>query len=289
MIGDNHNEPRACRLVRPLMTLSLTFAALARAGGVRARHRRHRGRQLKGEVHVTMNGAERAVRAGAVLELPATVRTGRDGSSNCRQGATTVSVGPDTLLEFPALEKRGGSIDRIVQPRGNAFYNIGKRDGPQAARRDAVPGRRRQGHAVQRRRAGQGRPPSPCSKACSKSAPPMTARSSTITAGEIASRTRGDRAIDVIQDGRRQVAAGRHVAEPGRAATARPASAPSDHRTATRSMRGPEMRPDQPVVTGVAWTPSSPPGPQCHAGTSVAGDRADAVIDAGRCRQPAGR
>lgn len=83
----------------------------------------------KGEVHVTMNGADRKVRAGGVLELPATVRTGRDGSVELRQGATTVSVGPETLLEFPALEKRGAPIDRIVQPRGNAFYDIGKREG----------------------------------------------------------------------------------------------------------------------------------------------------------------
>jgi len=83
----------------------------------------------KGEVHITMNGAERKVRAGGVLELPASVRTGRDGNIELRQGATTVSVGPDTLLEFPALEKRGAPIDRIVQPRGNAFYNIGKREG----------------------------------------------------------------------------------------------------------------------------------------------------------------
>ena len=83
----------------------------------------------KGEVHITMNGAERSVRAGGVLELPASVRTGRDGSIELKQGATTVSVGPETLLEFPALEKRGAPIDRIVQPRGNAFYNIGKREG----------------------------------------------------------------------------------------------------------------------------------------------------------------
>jgi hypothetical protein len=83
----------------------------------------------KGEVHITMSGAERKVRAGGVLELPATVRTGRDGSVELRQGATTVSIGPDTLLEFPSLEKRGAPIDRIVQPRGNAFYDIGKREG----------------------------------------------------------------------------------------------------------------------------------------------------------------
>ena len=64
-----------------------------------------------------------------MLELPATLRTGRDGAIELKQGATTVSVGPETLLEFPALEKRGAPIDRIVQPRGNAFYNIGKREG----------------------------------------------------------------------------------------------------------------------------------------------------------------
>jgi hypothetical protein len=84
---------------------------------------------LKGEVLVTMSGVKRSVSAGSVLEPPATLRTGRDGAVELRQGATTLSVGPETLLEFPALEKRGAPIDRIVQPRGNVFYNIGKREG----------------------------------------------------------------------------------------------------------------------------------------------------------------
>jgi hypothetical protein len=84
---------------------------------------------VKGEVRVTMNGAAREVRAGTVLELPAQVRTGRDGAIELRQGATSVNVGPDTDLDFPALEKRGAPVDRIVQPRGNAFYDIGKREG----------------------------------------------------------------------------------------------------------------------------------------------------------------
>ncbi|HEU5138263.1 MAG TPA: FecR family protein [Steroidobacteraceae bacterium] len=83
----------------------------------------------RGEVHITVNGAARSVRDGGVLELPATVRTGRNGNIELRQGATSVSVAPETMLEFPALEKRGAPIDRIQQPRGNAFYNIGKREG----------------------------------------------------------------------------------------------------------------------------------------------------------------
>ena len=83
----------------------------------------------RGEVRVTMKGAAVDVRAGSVLELPATLRTGRDGGVELKQGATTVSVGPDTTLDFPALESPGAPIDRILQPRGNAFYNIGKRDG----------------------------------------------------------------------------------------------------------------------------------------------------------------
>jgi hypothetical protein len=84
---------------------------------------------VKGDVRVSMNGAARDVRAGSVLELPASVRTGSDGAIELKQGATSVSVGPDTELEFPALEKRGAPVDRIVQPRGNAFYDIGKREG----------------------------------------------------------------------------------------------------------------------------------------------------------------
>ncbi|HTU67632.1 MAG TPA: FecR domain-containing protein [Steroidobacteraceae bacterium] len=84
---------------------------------------------IKGDVRITVNGAPRALKAGGVLETPASVHTGKDGALELKQGATTVSVGPDTQLEFPAREEKGGSIDRVVQPRGNAFYSIGKRDG----------------------------------------------------------------------------------------------------------------------------------------------------------------
>ena len=130
MTRSDHNESSTTHVVRdwcaPLLACALLLCA-------RAAHALDTGDivivSLKGEVHVTMKGAERAVKAGTVLETPATVRTGPDGAIELRQGATSVSVGPDTLLEFPALASRGGPIDRIVQPQGNAFYSIGKRAG----------------------------------------------------------------------------------------------------------------------------------------------------------------
>lgn len=82
----------------------------------------------RGEVRVTMRGEARAVQAGTIIELPATIRTGHDGSIDLRQGATTVAVAPNTQLDLPATANRGDLIDRLIQPLGNAFYNVGKRE-----------------------------------------------------------------------------------------------------------------------------------------------------------------
>ncbi len=126
----NHNEFSMTHVVRYWLSTVLACVALLGAPAAQALDTGDIVvASVKGEVQVTMKGAERAVRAGSVLELPATVRTGRGGAIELRQGKTSVSVGPDTLLEFPAPETRGGAIDRIVQPRGNAFYDIGKREG----------------------------------------------------------------------------------------------------------------------------------------------------------------
>src|SRR5688500_2506644 len=105
---DHHNPAPMRRVVSPWRTPALLLAALCAAP---AAHALDSGdiviTTLKGEVQVTMNGGARAVRVGSVLELPATVRTGRDGAIDLRQGATSVSVGPDTELDFPALEIPG--------------------------------------------------------------------------------------------------------------------------------------------------------------------------------------
>jgi len=130
MSCDNKSLSPARNVVRAFLALLLTGTLLL---GTSAAFAVDSGDivvvSAKGEVHITANGTEQKVRAGGVLELPATVRTGRNGTIEIKQGATTVNVGPDTLLDFPALEKRGAPIDRILQPQGNAFYDIGKREG----------------------------------------------------------------------------------------------------------------------------------------------------------------
>ncbi|MGH8251795.1 MAG: FecR domain-containing protein [Steroidobacteraceae bacterium] len=86
---------------------------------------------VKGEVKVTSGGGTQDARAGSTLELPASLRTGRDGSSDLRQGETTIGIGPDTRLDFPAPAATAGALERVLQPSGNAFYNVG----PQGNRR----------------------------------------------------------------------------------------------------------------------------------------------------------
>lgn len=79
----------------------------------------------RGEVRVASGGQERDAKAGSALVPSVSLRTGRDGWADLRQGETTLGVGPDTRLEFPAAA--GGAADRIVQPSGHAFYTVAPR------------------------------------------------------------------------------------------------------------------------------------------------------------------
>jgi hypothetical protein len=79
----------------------------------------------RGDVRIAVRGAARAVQVGLVVELPAAIRTGHDGALDLRQGNTTVAIAADTELELPAAD--GAIIDRLIQTRGNAFYDVGKR------------------------------------------------------------------------------------------------------------------------------------------------------------------
>ena len=84
---------------------------------------------VHGTVNATMAGMTVPLSAGAILQLPATVRTGADGAVELRQGPSTFAAAGNTELEIPQSAAQDGLIERIVQIRGNAFYSIGKRTG----------------------------------------------------------------------------------------------------------------------------------------------------------------
>jgi hypothetical protein len=214
---------------------------------------------VRGEVHVTMNGAARGVRAGTVLELPASVRTGRDGHIELRQGATSVKVAPDTLLDFPALERRGAPVDRIVQPRGNAFYDIGKREGRKLRVETPYLVGVIKGTQFNVAAADEGTTISLFEGRLEVAA---ADGSSTVdlTAGEIASRKRGDAGINVLKmEATRSPAASSRQPAPGpgaRDVVGDASGAPSTGDRGTGG-RGPGGEPGRfPVVSSVV----APPG-----------------------------
>jgi FecR-like protein len=84
---------------------------------------------VRGTISATMAGMTVPLSAGAILQLPATVRTGADGAVELRQGPSTFAAAGNTELEIPQSAAEDGLIERIVQIRGNAFYSIGKRTG----------------------------------------------------------------------------------------------------------------------------------------------------------------
>jgi hypothetical protein len=84
---------------------------------------------VHGTVSATMAGMTVPLSAGAILQLPATVRTGADGAVELRQGPSTFAAAGNTELEIPQSAAEDGLIERIIQIRGNAFYSIGKRTG----------------------------------------------------------------------------------------------------------------------------------------------------------------
>jgi hypothetical protein len=104
------------------MPFSMTAAATASRGDVVVA-------TVHGTVSATMAGMTVPLSAGAILQLPATVRTGADGAVELRQGNSTFAAAGNTELEIPQSAAEDGLVERIIQVRGNAFYNIGKRTG----------------------------------------------------------------------------------------------------------------------------------------------------------------
>src|SRR5262245_4655955 len=83
---------------------------------------------VAGDVDFTMAGSVAALAPNTTVLLPARIVTGHDGSVGLTQAGTNVSVASDTDVEIPAEAVDGNLIARMVQHRGNVFYDVAPRD-----------------------------------------------------------------------------------------------------------------------------------------------------------------
>lgn len=81
-----------------------------------------------GAVKLRMQDKWQSPTAGMTVSLPAVVSTGDDGSLKMRQGDTTISVAANTALEFFADAAAGSVLQRVVQDKGSAFYDVAPRE-----------------------------------------------------------------------------------------------------------------------------------------------------------------
>jgi hypothetical protein len=83
---------------------------------------------VAGKVDVTMAGEAVTVERDATVLLPARIVTGHDGMLGLTQAGTNISVSSDTEIEIPAEAADGNLVARLVQHRGNVFYDVAPRD-----------------------------------------------------------------------------------------------------------------------------------------------------------------
>jgi hypothetical protein len=83
---------------------------------------------VAGSVDVTMAGRPVAVHRDSTVLLPARIVTGHDGTLGMTQAGTTITVSNDTDVEIPAEAVDGNLVARLVQHRGDVFYDVAPRD-----------------------------------------------------------------------------------------------------------------------------------------------------------------
>jgi hypothetical protein len=83
---------------------------------------------VAGAVAVTMAGQPAPVEPESTVLLPARIVTGKDGTIGLTQAGTNINVSNDTDVEIPAEAVDGNLIARLVQHRGNVFYDVAPRD-----------------------------------------------------------------------------------------------------------------------------------------------------------------
>jgi FecR-like protein len=83
---------------------------------------------VAGVVDVTMAGNAVRVEPDTTVLLPARIVTGHDGTLGLTQAGTNITVARDTDVEIPAEAVDGNLVARLVQHRGNVFYDVAPRD-----------------------------------------------------------------------------------------------------------------------------------------------------------------
>ena len=122
-------SPRFLRLSPALLLVVVGASSHAGSNAVRdADASRISVTAVGGEVDFTMAGNAATVAPNTTVLLPARIVTGHDGNVGLTQAGTNVSVASDTDVEIPAEAVDGNLIARMVQRRGNVFYDVAPRD-----------------------------------------------------------------------------------------------------------------------------------------------------------------
>jgi FecR-like protein len=83
---------------------------------------------VSGNVSATLAGVPIDLQVDSKVSLPARIVTGIDGTVSLTQAKTSITVAADTDIEIPAEAAEGQLIARLVQHRGNVFYDVAHRD-----------------------------------------------------------------------------------------------------------------------------------------------------------------
>src|SRR6478752_6284399 len=83
---------------------------------------------VNGSISVTMAGSATHVQPNSTVGLPARIVTGDDGMLGLTQAGTNITIASDSDVEIPADAADGQLIARLVQRRGNVFYDVAHRD-----------------------------------------------------------------------------------------------------------------------------------------------------------------
>lgn len=83
---------------------------------------------FSGTVSVTMAGSSTPVQLDSTVGLPARIVTGDDGMLSLTQAGTNITIAADSDVEIPAEASDGQLIARLVQRRGNVFYDVAHRE-----------------------------------------------------------------------------------------------------------------------------------------------------------------